>query len=111
MNKFFSFPKSPDGHPKENICAPIFNIAIAYDCNNQIPLFYEESLGSTVDVSQLQYMLTKAKAHKYHQVGFILDRGYFCKENILYDHFSLLWEQRISWYTDNGIPHRKILCV
>ena len=72
------------GHPKENIGAPIFNIAIAYDRTNRIPLFYEEYLGSIVDVSQLQYMLTKAKAYKYHQVGFILDRGYFCKDNILF---------------------------
>lgn len=72
------------GHPKENIGAPIFNIAIAYDRTNRVPLFYEEYLGSIVDVSQLQCMLTKAKAYQYRQVGFILDRGYFCKENILF---------------------------
>lgn len=34
------------------------------------------------DVSQLQQMLLKAKGYGYRQVGFILDRGYFSKENI-----------------------------
>jgi hypothetical protein len=29
-------------------------------------------------------MLEKAKGYGYKKVGFILDRGYFCKENIQY---------------------------
>ena len=41
-------------------------------------------LGSIVDVSQLQYMLEKAKGYGYKRAGFILDRGYFSKENIQY---------------------------
>ena len=47
-------------------------------------MFYEEYPGSIVDVSQLQYMLEKAKGYGYKKVGFILDRGYFSKENIRY---------------------------
>lgn len=70
------------GHAKEGIETEIFNYSIAYDRNNREPLFYEAYPGSIVDVSQLQYTLKKAKGYGYEHVGFILDRGYFCKENI-----------------------------
>lgn len=72
------------GHSKDGQDKPIFNYALAYDRNNREPLFYEEYPGSIVDVSQLQYMLEKAKGYGYRKVGFILDRGYFSKENIHY---------------------------
>lgn len=72
------------GHPKEDAGAPILNYSIAYDRNNAVPLFYEEYPGSIVDVSQLQLMLEKANGYGYKRVGFILDRGYFSKENIRY---------------------------
>lgn len=72
------------GHSKDGQDKPIFNYAVAYDRNNREPLFYEEYPGSIVDVSQLQYMLEKAKGYGYRRVGFILDRGYFSKENIHY---------------------------
>lgn len=72
------------GHAKEDKGLPIFNYSIAYDCNNREPLFYENYPGSIVDVSQLQCMLDKAKAYGYKNAGFILDRGYFSRENIRY---------------------------
>ena len=72
------------GHAKNDQGRPIINYSIAYDKNNQEPLFYEMYPGSIVDVSQLQYMLEKVKGYGYRQVGFILDRGYFSKENIGY---------------------------
>jgi hypothetical protein len=54
---------------------PIINYSIAYDTLNRTPLFYEEYPGSIVDVSQLIYMIDKAKAYGYKNMGFILDRG------------------------------------
>ena len=72
------------GHPKENAGAPVINYSVAYDRNNSVPLFYEEYPGSIVDVSQLQLMLEKANGYGYKRIGFILDRGYFSKENIHY---------------------------
>ncbi len=72
------------GHPKNSKGLPVFNYSIAYDTENKEPLFYEQYPGSIVDVSQLQYMLEKAKGYGYRKVGFILDRGYFSKENIQY---------------------------
>ena len=70
------------GHPKDDNGKPVLNYSIAYDHNNSEPLYYEEYPGSIVDVSQLQQMLLKAKGYGYRQTGFILDRGYFSKENI-----------------------------
>lgn len=70
------------GKAKDDLRLPIFNYSIAFDQNNEEPLFYEEYPGSIVDVSQLKYMLEKADGYGYRNVGFILDRGYFSRENI-----------------------------
>ena len=70
------------GHAKDDRGTPIFNYSVAYDQDNCEPLFYEEYPGSIVDVSQLQFMLMKADGYGYRDVGFVLDRGYFCKDNI-----------------------------
>jgi transposase len=72
------------GHAKKDVGLPVFNYSLAYDTDNREPLFYEEYPGSIVDVSQLQFMLEKAKGYGYKRIGFILDRGYFSKENIRY---------------------------
>lgn len=72
------------GHPKDDRGLPVFNYSISYDTANREPLFYEQYPGSIVDISQLQYMLEKAKGYGYRRAGFILERGYFGKENIQY---------------------------
>ena len=72
------------GHAKDEKGLPVFNYAVGYDVNNEVPLFYEKYPGSINDVSQLQYMLEKIRGYGYRHVGFILDRGYFSKENIQY---------------------------
>lgn len=72
------------GNAKVDQGSPIFNYSIAYDTRNKEPLFYEAYPGSINDVSQLQYMLDKAKGYGYKKIGFILDRGYFSKSNIEY---------------------------
>ena len=77
------------GHPKDDKGKPVVNYSIAYDHENSEPLYYEAYPGSIVDVSQLQYMLGKAAEYGYKHVGFILDRGYFSRENIRYmDHLG-----------------------
>ncbi len=72
------------GHAKVDIGAPIVNISMAYDTANKVPLFYEEYPGSINDVAQFQCMVAKAKGYGYRNIGFILDRGYFAKDNIEY---------------------------
>ncbi|MDK2808885.1 MAG: hypothetical protein PWP24_1622 [Clostridiales bacterium] len=72
------------GKAKVGQGTPIFNLAVAYDCNNRIPLLYEEYPGSINDVSQFHFMIDKVNEYGYKNVGFILDRGYFSKDNIMY---------------------------
>lgn len=70
------------GNDKEKQKKPIYNFSIGYDSKNGVPLFYEQYPGSINDIFRLQYMLEKAAAYGYKDVGFILDRGCFSKENI-----------------------------
>ena len=70
------------GKAKDDSRLPVFNYSLGHDLVRREPLFYEEYPGSIVDVSQLQYMLEKAHGYGYRDVGFILDRGYFSRENI-----------------------------
>jgi transposase len=69
-----------DGHDGDHI----LNVAIATDVREKLPVFYEEYLGSIVDVTQLVCMVDKAWGLGYRNLGFILDRGYFSKANITY---------------------------
>ena len=71
------------GHAKTDAGTPIFNYAVAYDTRNKEPLFYEEYSGSVNDVSQLEFMIGKAAGYGYKKIGFILDRGYFSRGNII----------------------------
>lgn len=72
------------GKAKDEKGLPVFNLALAFDKTNRVPLFYEEYPGSITDVSQFEYVVDKVKAYNYKSVGFILDRGYFSKANIRY---------------------------
>ncbi|BFK62007.1 hypothetical protein I260019D6_13160 [Dorea longicatena] len=70
------------GAAKIDAGLPIFNYAVGYDLNNREPLMYEKYPESINDVSQLQFMVEKVKGYGYKNIGFILDRGYFSKENL-----------------------------
>ena len=72
------------GKAKDDKGLPVFNLSIAMDKTNRVPLFYEEYPGSVTDVSQFTCMVDKVMEYGYKKIGFILDRGYFSKENIRY---------------------------
>lgn len=72
------------GKAKDDKGLPVFNLSIAMDKTNRVPLFYEEYPGSVTDVSQFTFMVDKVMEYQYQKVGFILDRGYFSKDNIRY---------------------------
>lgn len=72
------------GKAKDDKGLPVFNLSIAMDKTNRVPLFYEEYPGSITDVSQFTFMVDKVLEYGYRKIGFILDRGYFSKENIQY---------------------------
>ena len=70
------------GHAKEDNDIPVVNYSAAYDQDRSIPLFYETYPGSIIDNSQCDVMVERAKEYGHENVGFILDRGYFCARNI-----------------------------
>ena len=72
------------GKPKDDKGLPVFNLSLVFDQNNRVPLFYEEYPGSVTDVAQLKYVIDKVTTYGYKRMGFILDRGYFSRENIRY---------------------------
>ncbi|MGI6681380.1 MAG: IS1634 family transposase [Bdellovibrionota bacterium] len=72
------------GKAKDEKGFPVFNLSIAFDQTNRVPLFYEEYPGSITDVSQFTHMADKVIEYGYKKIGFILDRGYFSKYNIQY---------------------------
>jgi len=72
------------GKAKDDKGQPIFNVSLVFDKTNRIPLLYEEYPGSINDVSQFTYMVDKVNEYGYKNIGFILDRGYFSKDNIRY---------------------------
>ena len=72
------------GKAKDDKSLPVFNLSIAMDKTNRVPLFYEEYPGSVTDVSEFTFMVDKVIDYGYEKIGFILDRGYFSKENIQY---------------------------
>lgn len=72
------------GNAKDNKDLPVFNIAVAFDKTNKIPLFYEKYPGSIIDNSQFSFFVNKVKDYGYSHIGLILDRGYFSKNNIQY---------------------------
>ena len=72
------------GKPKDDKGLPVFNLSVAMDKTNKVPLFYEEYPGSINDISELSFMVDKVSAYHYKKIGFILDRGYFCKDNLKY---------------------------
>jgi len=72
------------GHPKNDIGEPVVNVGIASKQEDGTPLFYEDYEGSIVDVSQCRYMVSRCRSYGYENIGFILDRGYFSKQNIEY---------------------------
>ena len=72
------------GKAKDDKGLPVFNLSIAMDKTNRVPLFYEEYPGSVTDVSQFSCMVDKVMEYGYKKIGFILDRGYFSRENIRY---------------------------
>ena len=70
------------GHAKLNPTKPIVNLSIAFDEDNKIPLFYELYSGSIPDISCIETMINKAKGFGFNDACFILDRGYFSKNNV-----------------------------
>ena len=70
------------GHAKDREDLPQVNLSLAYDQANQKPLFYEIYPGSIIDITECRKMVERANRYGCKDVGFILDRGYFSKQNV-----------------------------
>lgn len=71
------------GHPKVDEDLPQINLSYAVNQTDSKPLFYELYDGSIIDNSQYSYMIELAKEYGYTNIGFLIDRGYFSKNNII----------------------------
>lgn len=72
------------GLAKDNSDLPQVNVSLAYNQEDQVPLFYELYPGSIIDNTECKKMVDRARYYGCEDVGFILDRGYFSKSNIRY---------------------------
>ena len=70
--------------PKEDTGAPVINYSVAYDRNNAKPLYYEDYPGKHCRCITATVHVGKKQAVMATKMCFILDRGYFSKENIHY---------------------------
>ena len=70
------------GHAKDDEGLPQVNLSYAINQKESLPLFYELYPGSIIDNSQVIHMINQLKDYGYANIGVILDRGYFSKNNI-----------------------------
>ena len=73
------------GKAKDDKANYSFNVSIAFDKTNRVPLFFTKSIRDPSQMFlQFRCMVDKVIEYGYKKIGFILDRGYFSKENIQY---------------------------
>lgn len=73
------------GKAKVDEGLPQVNVAYFLDRKSGIPIYFDLYYGSIIDMSHCQVALEKIKAVKHDLKGsFVMDRGYFCSENIEY---------------------------
>ena len=73
------------GKAKVDEGLPQVNVAYFLDRKSGIPIYFDLYYGSIIDLSHCQVALEKIKAVKHDLKGsFVMDRGYFCSENIEY---------------------------
>lgn len=72
------------GHPKQDEDLPQVNLSLAINQKESLPLFYDLYPGSNIDNTELKYMVERLNEYGYKDLGVILDRGYYSKQNIDY---------------------------
>ena len=72
------------GAAKADKTKPQVNLAVAVNQKDTTPLDYEVYPGSIVDMTECEYMLQRMKDYGYSKVGFLFDRGYYTKDNIIF---------------------------
>lgn len=70
------------GHPKDNEGLPNSNFAMFVDQITSIPIYMEHFFGSLLDKSQSPFTLEKVEDLGFKKLMFMMDRGYFTKEDL-----------------------------
>ena len=71
------------GYNRDKESLPQLNYGITFCQNNLLPIYYNIYPGSIVDVKTLKNCIEYLKTYKLTNILFILDRGFFSKENVL----------------------------
>ena len=72
------------GAAKADKTKPQVNLAVTVNQKDTTPLDYEVYPGSIVDMTECEYMLQRMKDYGYANVGFLFDRGFYTRDNILF---------------------------
>jgi len=72
------------GYNRDKDNLPQLNYGITFCPNNLLPIYYNIYPGSIVDVKTLKNCIEYLKVYSLSDILFILDRGFFSKENILH---------------------------
>lgn len=76
------------GKNKENDHLPQLNLLLLYGEKSGLPFYYRQLAGNIPDVKTVNTLVRELDAMGYGKVKFVMDRGFYSKENIdhLYQH-------------------------
>lgn len=72
------------GHNKDRESLAQLNFGMFYGQNSRLPLFYDVYNGSLLDKEHFEAMMRYVKTFNITRVVFVMDRGYFKKDNLKY---------------------------
>jgi transposase len=87
------------GHNKESDPLPQLNLAIVFGELSNLPFYYRKLSGNIPDSKTLSNLLADISRFGFNKVKFVMDRGFFSKENIsgLYEkHLKFLISAKMS---------------
>lgn len=87
------------GHNKDDDKLPQINLAVLSGEQSGLPFYYRKLAGNIPDVKTVSNLLADAKNLGFDRVRFLMDRGFFSRENInslYHKHIKFLMAGRIS---------------
>lgn len=72
------------GYNRDNEELPQINLGMYYGETSNLPIYYNSYYGSITDKEHLQFMMDGSKKLGIDNVKFVMDKGFYKKENIRY---------------------------
>ena len=72
------------GYNRDKEKLPQFNIGMYFGETSGLPIFYTKYPGSILDKSHLKYMMEYNKELGIKNVNFVMDKGFYTRNNIIY---------------------------